>query len=660
MKYFLRSILLSFRYKWSITSSIITALLIAVLWGVSISTVYPFLEVVFQGKTMRSWVDGQVSRADGEIDRIEKEIGTLQAQLPQAAPEKQKALNNQITVQQGLIEMQQKTRDFYQSLRPMATRWGPATPFGTLVLVVVVLVLATAVKGICLVANNYLIGRIANATTTDMRRLFFEDMLRLDQRTIDSIGTSQLMTMLTHNVQLVQAGLMGLYGKSIREPLKVVACLVACCAISWQLLVLSMLIAPFGSLLVQYLAKRMKQACCREIEGYTTIFQTLMETLNGTKVIRIFTRQRTERRRFKRNVQGLYRMSMRISFYDSLIRPVTELGGILVVAVAMLCGAYLVLNQQTHLFGLRISSHPLGASEMFTFFAMLAGIADPGRKLSDIYNILVRAVMAAEGLYQTFEAPQQTVAPPVPTPMRLHRKSIRFDNVTFGYRPEAPVLRNVNLEIPFGQTVALVGANGSGKSTMVNLIARFYDPQEGRILIDDVDLRQVRPRQIHKQIGIVTQDPMLFNGTVWSNILYGNVHASDADVLRAAELAGVTSFVHELPGGFHAHVGDWGGFLSGGQRQRVAMARALLSNPRILILDEPTSQVDAHAEALLHESLRGYLRQRTVILITHRLSTLGMADRIIAMELGRVVEDVPANKLDFESPRFAPFLAKAG
>jgi ABC-type multidrug transport system fused ATPase/permease subunit len=195
---------------------------------------------------------------------------------------------------------------------------------------------------------------------------------------------------------------------------------------------------------------------------------------------------------------------------------------------------------------------------------------------------------------------------------------------------------------------------------MVNLIARFYDPQEGRILIDDVDLRQVRPRQIHKQIGIVTQDPMLFNGTVWSNILYGNVHASDADVLRAAELAGVTSFVHELPGGFHAHVGDWGGFLSGGQRQRVAMARALLSNPRILILDEPTSQVDAHAEALLHESLRGYLRQRTVILITHRLSTLGMADRIIAMELGRVVEDVPANKLDFESPRFAPFLAKAG
>lgn len=659
MEYFCRDLLLSFRYKWSILFSVISALLIAFLWGISIWTIYPFVEVIFQGKTLHGWVEGRITQASAEVSRLETEIAGLKLQSNGSSPAEQERLAKEVALRADSMEVHQKTRGFYEWLQPIMKRWCPTTPFGSLVLIVIFLVVATVIKGICLVVNVYLVSRVANATTTDLRRMFFRTMLKMDQRQIDRYGASNLMTMLTHNVTLVQAGLMGIYGKSIREPLKIVACLVAACMISWQLLVLSLLIAPVGSFLVHYLSRRMKQAVGREIEGYGTIFQTLMETLNGIKIVKIFNRQRTHRSRFKRNVSGLYRASMRIAFYDSLLRPVTELVGILIVAVAMLCGAYLVLNQQTHLFGLPISRTPLSASQMFTFFAMLAGVADPARKLTDIYNVLVRGVMGSKMLYETFGARQEVATPPVPKPMPLHQQGLRFENVTFGYNPGAPVVHGLNFEIPFGQTVGLAGANGSGKSTILNLIARFYDPDQGNIFVDGVNLRDVRPRQLHKQIGVVPQDPILFSGTVEMNIRYGDINASDEDVRRAAELAQVTAFIHELPGGFQAQVGDWGSCLSGGQRQRVALARAILSNPRILILDEPTSQVDMPTENLLQTTLRDFLRDRTVILVTHRSSTLAIADRVIFLEGGRVIEDVPSTTLDFNSPRFSNLHAKA-
>lgn len=659
MKHFWKAILLSLRYKWSLLFSVVNAMLIAALWGLSIWTIYPFVEVIFQGKTLHDWVDARVVQASTETHRLETEIATLRQQPATAPPDKQVDSAREIRLRQDTIQLHQKSIQFYHTLRPYMDRWLPRTPFGSLVLTVVFLVAATILKGICLVLNTYLVCRVANATTADLRRTFFRAMLRMDQRKIDSIGTSNLMTMLTHNVQLVQQGLAGIYGKSIREPLKIVACLVGACLISWQLLVISLLIAPLGSFFVHFLSKRMKQAVGREIEGMGTIFQTLMETLNGIKVVRIFTRQRTHSCRFKQNVSGLYRAEMKIAVYDSLIRPVTELAGILVVAVAMLCGAYLVLNHQTHLFGLRISRDPLSAAKMFVFFAMLAGIADPARKLTDIYNVLIRAAMGSDILFTAFEAPHEVGVPAVPRQLPAHRQSLRFENVTFGYHPESPVLHNISLEIPHGQTVALVGANGSGKSSFMNLVARFYDPQQGRVLLDGVDLREVRPRQLCKQLGIVPQDPFLFNGTIEMNIRYGNVDASDEEVRRAAELAQVTSFLRDLPQGLQTQVGDWGNFLSGGQRQRVALARAILSDPQILILDEPTSQVDIPTEKLLHETLRDYLSRRTVLLVTHRVSTLVMADRVIFLEGGRIVEDVCGSNLDLTCPRLALLHAKA-
>jgi len=639
MRPFAKVILMSFRYKWSILLSIVNALLIAVLWGGSISAVYPFVQIIFEGQTAHTWVEGKITDAETETVRLEAEITALRSGFDEASPEERDALSTQINLRSCQLEIHGQTQQYYRSLEPFLQSWAPVTPFSTLALVIGLLVIATVIKGACLVLNMCLVARVANGVTMDLRRRFFGATLNMDQQKLEHIGTSGLMTMFSHNVRLVQGGLMGLYGKSIREPLKIVACLVVACLISWRLLLISLVIVPFGCYLMHYLARRMKRAVAGEIKGFASFFQTLMETLMGIKAVKIFTRERMQRRRFKEDSRALYNLGMRITFYDSLIRPLSELIGILVVATAILCGAYLVFNDTTHLFGLQISPEPLSASAMFTFFAMLAGIADPARKLSDIYNLLVRAKMGSKILFATFETPPRIASPRNPTPAPRHSKSIRLENVTFGYQPKNPVLRDVNLEIPFGQTVAVVGANGSGKSTIVNLIARFYDPQAGNIFLDDVNVRDIRLRQLRKQLGIVTQDPILFSDTVWMNIQYGDVDATEEQVRQAADLARVTEFLPALPGEFHAQVGERGSSLSGGQRQRVALARAILSNPRILVLDEPTSQVDQQAEAILHESLSEFLRGRTVILITHRDTTVRMADRVIVMEAGRIIEE---------------------
>jgi ATP-binding cassette subfamily B protein/subfamily B ATP-binding cassette protein MsbA len=353
-------------------------------------------------------------------------------------------------------------------------------------------------------------------------------------------------------------------------------------------------------------------------------------------------------------------MRVRIAFFDSLLRPITELLAITTMAIAVLVGAYLVLNQETHLFGLRMSSRPLKPSEMIMFFAMLAGISDPVRKVGDIYNVLVRAAMASEAMFNTFETPPKVCEPKAPLPAPVHSESIRLQDVRFGYVPNNPVLRGVTLDIPFGQTIAIVGANGSGKSTLVNLIARFYDPWKGNVLLDQVNLRDIRPRQLRKQIGIVTQDSYLFRDTVKANIRYGNSLATDAQVREAARLAGVMQFIDELPNGLATNVGHRGNFLSGGQRQRVALARAIVSDPRILILDEPTSQVDPQTEQVFRQAIKRFLKGRTTLLITHKASTLALADRLVVMKHGRIVEDVMVTPMTSSPEQFSRLLAKAG
>lgn len=449
-----------------------------------------------------------------------------------------------------------------------------------------------------------------------------------------------MQTMLIYNLNLVTAGLIRLYGKGTREPLKMLVCLVLAACISWKLLLLTMIVLPITGYVINRVSQHMRMAAQRELGGIAGVLQSTMESLSALRTVRIFNRERTEKARFNRFSKTLYNLGVKQAFFDSLLRPTTELAGMVCVAIALLASGYLVLNDTTHLLGVQMSDRPMTVSTVFLFFAMLAGISEPARKMSEIYNTLVRADVSSKGLYEFFEVEPEVRTPETPNHLPLHSKGIRFKSVNFAYNLKQITLKKLDLIIPFGQTVALIGPNGSGKSTLINLLARFYDPQWGAVLIDGVDIKTVNPRHVRKQMAMVTQDPVLFKGTVLENIQYGNMNATTDDVLRAAEMARVTDFLDVLPKGLDSTVGDRGNTLSGGQRQRIALARAIVADPRILFLDEATSQVDVASEQLIHDSLKDFLKQRTTIIISHRPATLEIADRIILLEQGEIEEDL--------------------
>jgi ATP-binding cassette subfamily B protein/subfamily B ATP-binding cassette protein MsbA len=648
---FWRAIKESMRYKWSLAASVVNALLIGLLWGVSITAVYPFVEIVLQGKTVSTWFDDQVDHARQVVDKADKEVAELQRRVAAADGAEAARLRRQVASAESAKATDEKWLAFFKGAQPWVRRHAPSSAFSALLLVMGLLVLATIIKGICLVLETLLVARVANRTVMDMRRQFYRAALEMDQRTLDGHGTSSLMSQIVHNTDLIGQGLSTLYGTSVREPLKMLACLVSAAFISWQLLLLSLVVAPLGGLLVHFLATRTKRVAMKECKGMAGLLETILETLGGIKTVKIYNREATERRRFKRDISGMYRMGMNISASDAVIRPVTELTGILTIVVAILVGAHLVLDQQTHLLGIRFCARPLSAAALFMFYAMLAGVADPARKMGDIYTILIRASAACKGLYAVFEAKPQIVAPPNPKPVPRHCRNIRLDNVRFAYVGDRWALDGVSFEIPFGQTVALVGQNGCGKSTVINLLTRFYDPQEGAVSIDGIDIREVNPKKLRRQMAVVSQDPILFRGTVRENIAYSLPAATEEQILTAAKQARVDDYISTLARGYETEVGDRGNSLSGGQRQRVALARAILIDPRILMLDEATSQIDQHSEELIQDTLRDFLAGRTTILVTHRPSTIRLAQRVIMMDHGKIVDDLSAARY---LARYAP------
>ena len=521
------------------------------------------------------------------------------------------------------------------------------------------LLVAATLKGIFLIIGALFVSRIANGTARDMRRIYYRKALEMDQFRFDQMGTSNILTHLSHNMMLISSGLAILYGKSIREPIKIVTFLTAAAFISLPLLLISLTLMPAGAWVVHRLAKGMKNATKREVLGMADIFDTLIETLSSIKTVRIFNRESTERKRFKANAEMLYRMSMRMRFYDALVQPITELLGIISITLAILAGGWLALGSDATLFGFTLHEKPLSPSQLMLFFAMLAAASDPARKLTEIVNVLVRGGTACETLVTVYDVEPRVTAPDKPVAIRQHSQQIEFDNVTFAYQPRQPVIQKLGLTIPYGQTLAIVGENGCGKSTLVNLLARFYDPHVGRILIDGVDIRQTNPRKLRRQMAWVTQDSHLFIGTVLENIGYGLRGATKEQILNAAKLAQVDNYIDQLADGYETDIGEGGRNLSAGQRQRVALARAILADPKILILDEATSQLDGHTEQLVHDSLRPFIKSRTTIIITHRLSTISLADRVIVMDRGRIVSDSTPDDALQSSKEFKYLFAKS-
>jgi ATP-binding cassette subfamily B protein/subfamily B ATP-binding cassette protein MsbA len=276
---------------------------------------------------------------------------------------------------------------------------------------------------------------------------------------------------------------------------------------------------------------------------------------------------------------------------------------------------------------------------MLTFFAMLAGMADPLRKMSDIFSNLQAGFAASDRIFARLDREPQVRDPKQPVSFHRHHRDLAFENVGFAYQPDKPVLTGINLRINFGETIALVGPNGCGKSTLANLIPRFADPTTGIVKLDGVPLSDMRIRDVRRQIGLVTQETMLFDETIFNNIRYGASDATREQVIEAAKRAHAHRFIEqELPNGYETSAGALGNCLSGGQRQRIALARAILRDPALLILDEATSQVDLESEQAIQQVLEQFTVNRTTIIITHRLAVLALADRIVVMQNGRIMD----------------------
>jgi ATP-binding cassette subfamily B protein/subfamily B ATP-binding cassette protein MsbA len=343
-----------------------------------------------------------------------------------------------------------------------------------------------------------------------------------------------------------------------------------------------------------------------------------------------------ERRRFRSATRDYYHKAMMVVKIDALADPVMELLGVVAVAGAILAGSYLVLQRETRLFGIQMTDQPMSAPSLLLLYGYLAAIADPVRKLSSVYSRMQSAMAAADRIFVTFDRQPRVLGNNGGFRLAGMTTAMEFRDVCFSYEPGRPILTNIHLHVRAGETVALVGKNGCGKTTLLSLIPRFHDPDHGSILIDGVDVRRMHLRSLRKSIGIVTQETVLFDDTIHHNIAYGTPRASLEQVEEAAKKANAHDFISRLQHGYKTQIGEAGSKLSGGQRQRIALARVILRDPTILILDEFTSQYDAESEALIHRALREFIRGRTTFVITHRLNTIEIADRIVVLDNGRI------------------------
>jgi ATP-binding cassette subfamily B protein/subfamily B ATP-binding cassette protein MsbA len=425
----------------------------------------------------------------------------------------------------------------------------------------------------------------------------------------------------------------------ILEPLKMLACLIGAAYICWRLLIVSLLIAPLAAYIMVRLSQSLKRANRRAMDEMRLLYEMLSETFSGIQAVKAFGMERYERRRFHQRGKNYYGKAMRIMFLNAMGRASTEFLGMMIICVAIITGAYLVINQQTTLLGITIMDRPLGFGSLLAFFAFVAGVSDPARKLADVWNTLQRGMAAADRLFEALDREPQIVDPPQPKSLSTLRPELVLENVSFHYHRGHDVLSKVSLTIPFGETVAIVGPNGCGKTTLVNLLPRFYDPVEGAVRLGGIDVRELRLKELRGLMGLVVQQGMLFDDTVRTNIRYGSPRATDDEVIAAAEKAFAHQFItSKLPEGYDTTVGERGGRLSGGQRQRILLARAILRDPKFLILDEATSQIDLESEQLIHKVLEQFVRGRTTLMITHRMSSIALADRIVVMDHGQIID----------------------
>jgi subfamily B ATP-binding cassette protein MsbA len=489
-----------------------------------------------------------------------------------------------------------------------------------------VVVMLYVLEGALIFGQAYFMGYVGQDLIKRLRDQLYSHIQMLPLSFFQKQETGVLMARITNDVSIIKGMVSNAVAGVLKDSFSIIGLLCYIFYLDWKLAAIAVTVLPLSGILIVSFGRKIRKLSTRRQEAMADMSSLLHETFTGTRIVKAFGMESHENRRFFEKTARLFKYEIKALFVRSLSSPVMGLMGGIGVAIIVWYGGYKVIN---------------GTSTPGTFFSFIAALVmfyRPIRAISRLNNTIQEGLAAAVRIYDILDVPSDIVERQDAVTLDRRRHPVVFQNVSFKYEDQI-VLRDIDFQVRSGEIIALVGMSGGGKTTLVNLVPRFYDVTEGAILVDRHDVRDITLASLRNQIGIVTQDPILFNDTIRNNIAYGNLEASESDIVAAAKAAYAYDFIQGFPDRFDTVVGEKGVRLSGGEKQRICIARALLKNAPILILDEATSSLDSESELAVQEALENLMEGRTTFVIAHRLSTIRNADRIIVVVNGRIVED---------------------
>ena len=527
-----------------------------------------------------------------------------------------------IVVPQGVVLPQ-----VLQDLVNLANSLTPLQLLNSMILIVIVLWLLKNFFEFC---QTYLMNDVAQLVIRDVKNIIYKKLLTLSMDFYSKNATGKLMSRITYDAAIIRdsvsTGLTDLFYQPIQLVVYITLLLMVKVyfSISWVLIGISLLLFLLVIYPVAKIGKRLKSISRQSQEKMGEVTTTLHETISGIRVVKAFSMENYEAKKFADQNQSLYKLTMKQVKRMTVVSPITDFVGIVCVAIILWVAAK------------EIISGALSAGAFITFLVAILSVMKPIKRLTNVYTINQQAMAAAERIFETLDAKSSVSEKPGAVILPKIHSGVRFENVSFKYDSK-DIFKDINLEVPVGSVAAFVGPSGVGKTTLVNLVPRFYDVSSGRVTVDGIDIRDCTIKSLMEQIGIVTQETILFNDTVAANIAYGSSSYTKDDIIKAARIANAHDFIMRMPKGYDTVVGERGFRLSGGEKQRLAIARAVFKDPPILILDEATSQLDTESEILVQEAIDRMMKGRTVFVIAHRLSTIKHASTIYVLDLGKVV-----------------------
>ena len=500
--------------------------------------------------------------------------------------------------------------------------------FLTLVYMGLALVIMTGIKTLGYFASSAVMIPLRTGVVRDIRIEVYEKVLRLPLSFFSDERKGDIIARMSSDVGAVENSITSSIDMLIRQPIAIIVCFSTMIWVSWQLTLFVLIIAPIAGWIMGTVSRKLKSQSATVQNQWGDLLAQLDETLGGLRIIKAFIAEHKMLQRFI-NINDQYRSNVNaMAIRQSAAHPMSEFLGTVIIVVVLWFGGYLILSE----------SNLIDASTFIFYMVILYSVINPIKELSKATYQIPVGLASMDRIDFILKADNPIKEPTEPQPMTSFEKDIELRNVSFCYVEGRQVLKNINLKVPKGKTIALVGQSGSGKSTLVDLIPRYHDVNEGEVLIDGKNIKTVRISELRALIGNVNQEAILFNDTFYNNITFGVENATMEQVIEAAKIANAHEFIMESEHGYDTMIGDRGGRLSGGQRQRVSIARAILKNPPILILDEATSALDTESERLVQEALERLMKSRTTIAIAHRLSTIKNASEIYVLYEGEIVE----------------------